>query len=146
MNNPFYPYECQFNNEERRKLIAKTIRTLREGKDISQKEISAILGIKPSTYSNYENCRSDIPHELLVRLSYFFDVPLDFIMQRNVFDKEERGIEDTLKEQEEQLKKAFQELLAKGIDAETAGKIINPLKELNEFAKELAKSQQAEEK
>ena len=140
MNNLFSPYECQFNNEERRKLIAKMLKAQREAKGYSQKELCAILGIKPSTYSNYEKCRSDVPHELLVRLSFLYDTSLDVLMQRNLFVSEEKDISEYLKEQDGLLNDAMEKLLKQGVSKEDAENLINPLKQLNDLAREIAKA------
>ena len=44
----------------------KRVRDLREDKDISQKELAAILGMSQTGYSKYETGENDIPtHNLL---------------------------------------------------------------------------------
>lgn len=101
MENLFAPYECQFNNAERRNLIAKTIQELRKVKGYSQKEIAGILGIPAQTYNGYEKEKSDVPIEILIRLSFLYGVSMDVITQKNWFTK---TVDETLKLIEENKK------------------------------------------
>lgn len=56
------------------------IRDLREDKDLSQKEIAALLNISQSTYSRYESGFLDIPSEILISLSKLYGVSTDYIL------------------------------------------------------------------
>ena len=58
----------------------KIIRDLREDKDLSQKEIAALLNISQSTYSRYESGFLDIPSEILISLSKLYGVSTDYIL------------------------------------------------------------------
>lgn len=58
----------------------KRIRDLREDKDLSQKEIAALLNISQSTYSRYESGFLDIPSEILISLSKLYSVSTDYIL------------------------------------------------------------------
>ena len=58
----------------------KRIRDLRENKDLSQKEIAALLNISQSTYSRYESGFLDIPSEILISLSKLYGVSTDYIL------------------------------------------------------------------
>ena len=58
----------------------KRIRDLREDKDLSQKEIAALLNISQSTYSRYESGFLDIPSEILISLSKLYGVSTDYIL------------------------------------------------------------------
>ena len=42
------------------------IRSLREDRDLSQKEIAAILGMSQTGYSKYETGENDIPTQILI--------------------------------------------------------------------------------
>ena len=58
----------------------KRIRDLREDKDLSQSQIASILNISQSTYSRYESGYLDVPSEVLIALSRFYDVSVDYIL------------------------------------------------------------------
>lgn len=86
MNNTFEQietYENIFDKDERKLLIAMTLKTLRLSQGKTQKAISDAIGLSLQTYSSYERGRNEIPAEYLVRLSYLYNVPLDVIMQRD---------------------------------------------------------------
>ena len=56
------------------------IRALREDKDLSQSDIAKMLNISQSTYSRYENGNLDIPTEILISLSKYYNVSVDYIL------------------------------------------------------------------
>ena len=56
------------------------IRALREDKDLNQSEISKMLNISQSTYSRYENGNLDVPTEILISLSKYYNVSVDYIL------------------------------------------------------------------
>lgn len=58
----------------------KRIRDLREDKDLSQSQLAEILNISQSTYSRYESGYLDVPSEVLISLSKFYDVSVDYIL------------------------------------------------------------------
>ena len=58
----------------------KRIRDLREDKDLSQSQIAEILNISQSTYSRYESGYLDVPSEVLIALSRFYNVSVDYIL------------------------------------------------------------------
>ncbi len=58
----------------------KRIRDLREDKDLSQSQIAGILNISQSTYSRYESGYLDVPSEVLIALSKFYNVSVDYIL------------------------------------------------------------------
>lgn len=76
-------YKNIFTIEERKKIIAQSMRDRRTALGLSQKEVAAKLGISQATYSAYERGRNEPPAETLVRLSYLFDCTVDFLIQRN---------------------------------------------------------------
>ena len=57
------------------------IRDLREDNDITQKAVAEYLSIRQNTYSQYENGVRQIPIELLIKLSVFYDVSVDYILE-----------------------------------------------------------------
>lgn len=56
------------------------LRDMREDKDLTQKEIAAILNIDQRVYSNYEIGKREIPVHLLIKLSQYYDVSTDFLL------------------------------------------------------------------
>ena len=56
------------------------IRNLREDKDLTQKELATILNCSQQVYSNYELGQRDIPTEILIALSSFYNVSTDYIL------------------------------------------------------------------
>ena len=65
----------------------KRVRDLREDKDISQKELAAILGMSQTGYSKYETGENDIPTHILLKLADFYGTSIDYILGRT--DKRE---------------------------------------------------------
>ncbi len=56
------------------------IRELREYQDLKQRELAQILHCSQQVYSNYELGDRDIPTEILIRLSAFYNVSVDYIL------------------------------------------------------------------
>lgn len=60
------------------------IRNLREDMDMTQTDMAKNLFISQRTYSYYESGGHDIPTEVLVRLADFYDVSVDYLLNRTV--------------------------------------------------------------
>ncbi len=58
----------------------RRIRDLREDRDLKQRELAEILHCSQQVYSNYELGDRDIPTEILIRLSKFYGVSVDYIL------------------------------------------------------------------
>lgn len=58
------------------------IRDLREDRDLSQKELAAILDIHQTTYSDYELGNLNIPLSTLHILADFYNVSVDYLLGR----------------------------------------------------------------
>lgn len=56
------------------------LRDLREDGDIPQKVLASYLHIKQNTYSQYETGHRNIPIEALVKLAYYFDTSVDYLL------------------------------------------------------------------
>lgn len=56
------------------------IRDLREDHDLKQKDMAQILNCSQQVYSNYELGQRDIPTEILIRLSQYYKVSVDYIL------------------------------------------------------------------
>lgn len=65
---------------ERTIRMYKHVRDLREDRDLSQRELSKILNCSQQVYSNYELGQRDIPTAILIKLSKYYDVSVDFIL------------------------------------------------------------------
>lgn len=60
------------------------LRDLREDKDLKQKDIAEMLGIKQTVYSRYERGFQNLPLEFLVMLADFYDTTADYILGRTM--------------------------------------------------------------
>ncbi len=98
MNKEFEAYKNMFTPEERKMLVAMSIKANREKNGLSQKEVADALGINAQTYSSYERGRSEAPYEILVRLSLYYGIPLDILLQRDNFGKDRLAIIEQLKQ------------------------------------------------
>lgn len=61
-------------------MIYRRIRDLREDHDLTQKNMAEILNCSQQVYSNYELGQRDIPTDILIRLSNFYNVSVDYIL------------------------------------------------------------------
>ena len=56
------------------------IRDLREDRDLTQKQMAQNLSCSQQVYSNYELGQRDIPTDILIELSAFYNVSVDYIL------------------------------------------------------------------
>lgn len=63
-------------------MLLPRLRDLREDRDMSQKQIAAILGIDQRVYSTYETGKRDIPLHHLLTLADFYRVTVDYLLGR----------------------------------------------------------------
>ncbi len=56
------------------------IRDLREDKDLNQTQVAKMLGMSQTGYSKYETGENDIPTAILIKLSNFYNVSIDYIL------------------------------------------------------------------
>ena len=61
-------------------MIYKRIRDLREDRDLTQKELARALSCSQQVYSNYELGQRDVPTDILIKLSRFYRVSVDYIL------------------------------------------------------------------
>ena len=61
-------------------MLYKRIRDLREDKDLTQRDLARILNCSQQVYSNYELGQRDIPTDILIKLSEFYQVSTDYIL------------------------------------------------------------------
>ncbi|MDD6658875.1 MAG: helix-turn-helix transcriptional regulator [Eubacteriales bacterium] len=58
------------------------IRDLREDKDLNQTQVAKMLGMSQTGYSKYETGENDIPTAILIKLADFYDVSVDYLLNR----------------------------------------------------------------
>ena len=56
------------------------IRDLREDRDLKQRQVAEFLSCSQQVYSNYELGQRDIPTEILIRLSQYYNVSVDYLL------------------------------------------------------------------
>ena len=61
-------------------MLYRRIRDLREDNDLTQKELAKVLNCSQQVYSNYELGQRDIPTDILIKLSHFYKVSVDYIL------------------------------------------------------------------
>ena len=60
----------------------RRIRDLREDKDLTQTQMGKILSCSQRVYSNFERGDIDIPTTVLIKLADFYDVSVDYLLNR----------------------------------------------------------------
>lgn len=63
-------------------MLFPRIRSLREDKDITQKQLSEILSCSQRVYSNYERGELDIPTDILIKLANYHNVSIGFLLSQ----------------------------------------------------------------
>lgn len=63
-------------------MVFGRIRDLREDQDLTQQYLADYLMINRRTYSYYELGERVIPPEILIQLSDFYDVSVDYLLGR----------------------------------------------------------------
>lgn len=63
-------------------MIFKILRSIREDRDIRQKDIAAYLNVSQNTYSQYETGVIALTAEVLIKLSDYYDVSIDYLLDR----------------------------------------------------------------
>ncbi len=68
-------------------VMYRRIRDLRVDKDKSQTELAKYLNVSQSTYSRYENGELDIPSGVLIALSHYYHVSIDYLLNLTDYKK-----------------------------------------------------------
>ena len=63
-------------------MLYQRIRDLREDHDLTQVQMGKILSCSQRVYSNYERGELDIPTEILIKLADFYEVSVDYLLNR----------------------------------------------------------------
>lgn len=58
------------------------IKNLREDMDLTQEELSKSLFCSQRAYSYYESGGRDIPTEILIRIADYYNVSVDYLLER----------------------------------------------------------------
>lgn len=66
----------------------KNLRGIREDRDIKQKDIAKILNVSQNTYSQYETGVISLTAEVLIKLSDYYGVSVDYLLDRTDNPKE----------------------------------------------------------
>ena len=60
----------------------RRIRDLREDRDLTQTQVSQMLGMSQTGYSKYETGENDLPTQVLIRLADFYHTSVDYLLGR----------------------------------------------------------------
>ncbi len=60
----------------------KNLKSLREDRNIKQKEIAKYLNVSQNTYSQYETGIIPLTGEMLIKLSDYYNVSVDYLLDR----------------------------------------------------------------
>ena len=60
----------------------RNLRGIREDRDIRQKEIAKVLNVSQNTYSQYETGVISLTAEILIKLSDYYGVSIDYLLDR----------------------------------------------------------------
>ena len=63
-------------------MMYQRIRDLREDRDLTQRQVAAMLGMSQTGYSKYETGENDIPTHILIKLADFYGTTTDYILGR----------------------------------------------------------------
>ena len=63
-------------------MIYKNIRKLREESNLTQHQISSILNVAQSIYSDYENGTTVMPPNVLIKLADYYGTSVDYLLDR----------------------------------------------------------------
>ncbi len=84
------------------------LKDLKEDADLTQKQVSEIIGVSVNHYGKYERGETDIPFEKAITLADYYDVSLDYIAGRTNF---KQGLNSpTLTQEELQLIEKYRQL------------------------------------
>ena len=60
----------------------KNLKAIREDRDIKQKEVAKVLNVSQNTYSQYETGVIALTAEVLIKLSKYYDVSIDYLLDQ----------------------------------------------------------------
>lgn len=63
-------------------MIFENIRNLHKDNDKTQTELAEYLHVKQTTYSKHELGKANIPIEVIIQLSGYYNVSVDYLLSR----------------------------------------------------------------
>ena len=60
----------------------KNLRAIREDRDLKQKDLAKVLSVSQNTYSQYETGVISLTAEVLIKLSDYYGVSIDYLLDR----------------------------------------------------------------
>ena len=60
----------------------KNLREIREDRDIKQKDVAKYLNVSQNTYSQYETGVISLTAEILIKLSNYYNVSIDYLLDQ----------------------------------------------------------------
>ena len=60
----------------------KNLKAIREDRDIKQKDVAKILNVSQNTYSQYETGVIALTAEVLIKLSKYYGVSIDYLLDQ----------------------------------------------------------------
>ena len=63
--------------------VGDTIKSLREDRGYSQKQLAKVLSISAGCLSKYENGKTQIPLDLIIKIADVLNVSVDYLLGRN---------------------------------------------------------------
>ncbi len=60
----------------------KNLRGIREDRDLKQKDVAAFLNVSQNTYSQYETGVISLTADVLIKLSDYYKVSIDYLLDR----------------------------------------------------------------
>jgi len=70
------------NSDEVIVMQYKNLRAIREDRDLRQKDLAKLLHVSQNTYSQYETGVISLTAEILIKLSDFYGVSIDYLLDR----------------------------------------------------------------
>lgn len=64
-------------------ITFRNIRNISEDRDFNQKDIAKVLSVSQNTYSQYETGVIALTAEVLIKLTDFCDVSVDYLLDRS---------------------------------------------------------------
>lgn len=57
------------------------IKNLRKHYNRTQKQMANYIGVTERTYSNYENGKTRVPTKVLIKLAYYYNTSVDYLIE-----------------------------------------------------------------
>ncbi|MCD7846787.1 MAG: helix-turn-helix transcriptional regulator [Oscillospiraceae bacterium] len=131
MTKEFQEYGNMYTPQERKELIAINLKALREGNNLSRKEVAEAIGINTQTYATYERGRNEPPIEILLRLAMYHGIPLDELVLRDNRAKDSLTMSKQLDGANQELSELSKALASKEMDAEQKEQLEDMIEKLS---------------